>query len=278
MFLICTLHAHSPTVRFIPGNIMCKLSVGIDDFFWEGMAAFDRKHPPKIVVINGQINTDVLDNDLLAELEEAFAPEDGAEEPDAEPDGDPEDGGQDSEQDCMSSSKSTSSDSSTSSTSNASNPANNASEDVNAGSDMPVQQQVEDVPAALPKAAPAPKPAPRDAARGSLDKYDCEPYGQLRYKWQDQSMYAHCGRHPSCRISRTCRAGRKQGQGLPLGFLIGWLRGSADEIGGSAAAHRLYQPTYEQRSAGRQWLREQADADWLFELEQGEGDEPLVFA
>ena len=85
-------------------------------------------------------------------------------------------------------------------------------------------------------------------------------------------------RHPSCRISRTCRAGRKQGQGLPLGFLIGWLRGSADEIGGSAAAHRLYQPTYEQRSAGRQWLREQADADWLFELEQGEGDEPLVFA
>ena len=175
MFLICTLHAHSPTVRFIPGNIMCKLSVGIDDFFWEGMAAFDRKHPPKTVVINGQINTDVLDSDLLAELEEAFAPEDAAEEPDAEPDGDPEDGGQDSEQDCMSSSKSTSSDSSTSSTSNASNPANNASEDVNAGSDMPVQQQVEDVPAALPKAAPAPKPAPRDAAHGSLTSMIANP-------------------------------------------------------------------------------------------------------
>eukprot|EP00971_Amphidinium_carterae_P349117 6490853-Amphidinium_carterae.1 len=136
----------------------------------------------------------------------------------------------------------------------------------------------------LPKASiPSAKAA--QGARGSLDKFTIDDTGELRYKWQDESLYAHCSRHKNCRKVRTTKAGtRRPGQGRPLGYLVAWLVASDLQIGLSAGEHEHYVPTLADRKEARALLRSMNGSDWLLNLERpanaeadGSDGEPVVF-
>ena len=82
-------------------------------------------------------------------------------------------------------------------------------------------------PAAVP---PVPPPAPVPRVRhGAEDVFpiqlDGEYLGTLRYNARFKTLTAHCECHKeeSCRKQRTVVAGRKAGQGRPIGYLLAWL-------------------------------------------------------
>ena len=58
--------------------------------------------------------------------------------------------------------------------------------------------------------------APRGAL-GELQKFDVD-LGQFRYKWQDESLYVHCNRHPGCRKAAQLVQVGEQVKEDPLGF------------------------------------------------------------
>ena len=102
-----------------------------------------------------------------------------------------------------------------------------------------------------PRAAPKLLAIP-EGARGTLTKFRFHNGMELRYKWQDQSLTAHCTQHKLCRKTRSMKAGKRAGQGRPLGFLVAWLFGSEDEIGCSAAQHESFTPTFDQAISRRE--------------------------
>ena len=64
------------------------------------------------------------------------------------------------------------------------------------------------------------------------------------------------------------RAGKRPGQGPPLGFLVAWMLGDEDELGCSAAEHEAFTPTFAQRREARRVLMHSDNSEWLFNLER----------
>eukprot|EP00971_Amphidinium_carterae_P349278 6490938-Amphidinium_carterae.1 len=139
-----------------------------------------------------------------------------------------------------------------------------------------------------PPKAPVPVARPARAAqdaRGSLDKFKVDDSGELRFKWQDESLYAHCSRHKNCRKVRTTKPGnRRPGQGRPLGYLVAWLTAPDLQIGLTAGEHEHFLPSLSDRKEARAKLRSMCGSDWLFALERpanpeadGSDGEPAVF-
>ena len=56
--------------------------------------------------------------------------------------------------------------------------------------------------------------------------FQVRDWGQLRYDTRLHILSAHCrcDNHGTCRLNRSCRVGRREAQGRPLGFLLAWLK------------------------------------------------------
>ena len=88
-----------------------------------------------------------------------------------------------------------------------------------------------------------------------------------------------CEHHaPDCRRYRTAHAGRKAAQGRPLGLLAAWLHAGCQPAIADRSDHKAWQPTREQRIAGRALVRADPNADLFFAHErprkEGEDSEP----
>ena len=94
--------------------------------------------------------------------------------------------------------------------------------------------------------------------------------GHFRFKPQDNSMCAHCHHHGAtvCRRSRVLTAGRRHGQGRPIGMLTAWLLGGE---GISQAEHAALKPTLTERQAAREQLKTDGEGRELLNMERAKG-------
>ena len=143
-------------------------------------------------------------------------------------------------------------------------------------------------PAALPKPAGPPPPpkaaglAPRPAAglRVPATATTLVPGGKLT--WYRQGYFtAMCDLHHRCVMTRTSSAGRRPGQGRPLGFLTAWLAAAATHHSKEEHFLKDHYPTLAERQAARASLRDRDGGADLLEQERplraGEEKEPEVF-
>ena len=162
-------------------------------------------------------------------------------------------------------------------------------------------QQVEQAPPAairleLPQDPPLPPPLdearpPREprvrlgpaAAPQNTIRVEVPGHGALIYYTSSNVIQAHCRRdgHSDCWRERTCAAGRRKGQGRPLGFLTAWLLQGAARISGQEHVHRS-RATHAERVAGREHLATLEGSGQLFDKERervdGEPEEPVNFS
>ena len=85
-----------------------------------------------------------------------------------------------------------------------------------------------------------------------------------------------CDHHaPDCRRYRTSHGGRKVAQGRPLGLLAAWLHAGCQPAIADRDDHKSFQPTREQRLAGRALVKADPNADLFlaFERPRREGDD-----
>ena len=88
-----------------------------------------------------------------------------------------------------------------------------------------------------------------------------------------------CDHHaPDCRRYRTAHGGRKVAQGRPLGLLAAWLHAGCQPAIADRDDHKAFQPTREQRLAGRALVHADPNADLFLAFERprrdGEESEP----
>ena len=123
--------------------------------------------------------------------------------------------------------------------------------------------------------------APRDGPLLKFTPSNEAFAGFIRWNAKDQSLCAHCTFHGAqrCRRTRTVAAGRRSGQGRPLGHLGAWLL-AGPEL--TLQEHTTFRPDRDARVTARSQLHEDDALDALFQFERtpvGEEDsEPEQFA
>ena len=108
--------------------------------------------------------------------------------------------------------------------------------------------------------------------------------GFLKFHRRGNQLVAHCLRHGerACRLTRTLTAstarGRK-GQGRPLGLALAWLAAADHLDDDTAAGHKTYKPSFEERMEARALFAATDDYREWAELErpmrEDEEEEPV---
>jgi hypothetical protein len=95
-------------------------------------------------------------------------------------------------------------------------------------------------------------------------------------EWKDAKAF--CGVHPNCTLTRTCKPGRRAGQGRPMFVLWAWL--TAANLCEDKYAHSQFRPSLAERLISRAELdTNPAATDWLQAEDNTNGriGEPDVF-
>lgn len=91
-----------------------------------------------------------------------------------------------------------------------------------------------------------------------------------------RELYATCpcsAKHGVCIKTRTANAGRRKGQGRPLGYLGAWLQAAARGDMATKADHMKFMPSLAERRMARAAIARLPEAQRFFDFERSRGED-----